>query len=152
MQNKLSIFLLSILVWSCSPSEKNIALIEVYDYSSNYAPSLGVGVDGNEVRVQLKMAGNTLLDSIHEFSDQRKSEVLETLKSNNVRLYSPESPDWKEMKSKEMTPEEWVQIENVFLPELNYALEYYHTLLKAANSLNKLSNPILEKSDTFAAD
>lgn len=152
MKNKLFVFLLSMLVWSCSPIEKNIALIEVYDYSSNYAPSLGVGVDGNEVSVQLKMAGNTLLDSIHEFSDQRKSEVLETLKSNNVRLYSPESPDWKEMKSKEMTPEEWMQIEKVFLPELNYALEYYHTLLKAASSLNKLSNPILEKSDTFAAD
>jgi hypothetical protein len=137
---------------SCRNDEPNKSIISVYDVESTYAPTLKVELDNQDLHVLLKMGGETLIDSVHLLNEAKKKAILAHFSANGIRVYSQETPEWKDKKSNDMSPEQWNNVETVFYPELEYVLEYYHTLLQAANSLNKITPSFLEKSDTFAAD
>lgn len=137
---------------ACGNNEPNKAKIFVYDVSTEYSPTLKIELDDSKLLVQLKMAGETLIDSVHELDEEKKRQILLALKTNGIKIYSQETPEWKNIKGNDIAPAQFNQMSDVFYPELEYVLNYHYTLYKAANSLNKLTPSFLEKRDTFAAD
>lgn len=148
----ITILLLLGLFASCKPSPPSKAKFIVGDKDNRNVPSLKIEIDNQMVFASFTLAGNTLFDSAYRVPEKDFQDLMVKLKANGVKVYNNDMPEWKEVELQELTLGQWSKLEEKFYLIFPQGLDYYHTLINAAESLMNSETTKLEKRDTFAAD